>query len=60
MNILQLLRKNNPLPETITADSLARQARMSEKLAQIKSDMGDKWIMHPSNKVTKLNKPRGF
>jgi len=60
MNILQLLRKNNPLPEMITADSLARQARMSEKLAQIKSDMGEKWILHPCHKVTKLDKPRGF
>ena len=60
MNILQLLRKNNPLPEMLTADSLARQARMSEKLAQIKSDMGEKWILHPCHKVAKLDKPRGF
>ena len=60
MNILQLLRKNNPLPETLTVDSIARQARMAEKLAQIKSDMGEKWILHPCHKVAKLDKPRGF
>jgi len=60
MNILQLLRKNNPLPEMLTADSIARQARMSEKLAQIKSDMGEKWILHPCHRVTKLDKPRSY
>ena len=60
MNILQLFRNNNKLPETIAADSLARQARMKEKIEQIKSDMGEKWILHQCNKVTKLDKPRSF
>lgn len=60
MNLYQLLRKNKPLPETLTADSLARQARMAEKLAIIKAEMGEKYILHPKHKVTKLDKPKGY
>jgi len=60
MNIMQLLRNNNPLPEMLTADSLARQARMAEKREQAISELGEKWILHPCHKVTKLDKPRGF
>ena len=60
MNILSLLKKNKALPEQLEADTLIRQAKMTEKLAQIKSDMGEKWILHPCHKVAKLDKPRGF
>ena len=60
MNILKLLRNNNALPDTLTADSLARQARMAEKLAIIKAEMGEKYILHPSHKVTKLDQPKGY
>lgn len=60
MNLFQLLRNNKPLPEALTADSLARQARMAEKLAIIKAEMGEKYILHPKHKVTKLAKPKGY
>ena len=60
MNLFQLLRNNKPLPETLTADSLARQARMAEKLAIIKAEMGESYILHPKHKVNKLDKPKGY
>ena len=60
MNIFNLLRKNKALPEQLEADSLIRQARMAEKRQQAIAELGDKWILHPKHKVTKLDTPRGF
>ena len=60
MNIFNLLKKNNPLPKQLEADTLIRQARMAEKRQQAINELGEKWILHPCHKVNKLNTPRGF
>ena len=60
MNIFNLFRKNNPLPEQLEADTLIRQARMTEKRENAIRELGEKWILHPCNKVNKLDTPRGF
>ena len=33
-------------------------ARNDARLAKIKNDMGTKYLLHPSNKKTKLDEPR--
>lgn len=58
-NVLKLIRTSSR-DTSQDQERLNRQQRMAEKLAQIKSDMGEKWILHPCHKVAKLDKPRGF
>lgn len=59
-DIVMLFRRNQV--EAPTADMLARQAGMAERNAKrlqaIKEEMGEKWILHPAHKKTRLDEPR--
>ena len=59
-DIIMLFRRNRV--EAPTADMLAIQAGMAERnakrLAKIKEEMGEKWILHPSHRKSRLDEPR--
>lgn len=48
--------------QTPSAIDLLNQAGMRERnearMAKIKEEMGDKWILHPSHKKSRLDEPR--
>lgn len=59
-DIIMLFRRNRV--EAPTADMLAIQAGMAERnakrLAKIKEEMGEKWILHPNHRKSRLDEPR--
>ena len=42
----------------LEAESKARAQRNADRIEQIKQDMGEKWVLHPSHKKGKLDEPR--
>lgn len=59
-DIIMLFRSNRV--EAPTAQMLAIQAGMAERnaerIAKIKEEMGEKWILHPSHRKSRLDEPR--
>ena len=59
-DIIMLFRRNRV--EAPTAEMLAIQAGMADRnakrIAKIKEEMGEKWILHPSQRKSRLNEPR--
>ena len=42
----------------IEQESLNRRARNEARMAKIKEEMGEKWILHPSHMKSRLDEPR--
>lgn len=42
----------------IEQESLNRRTRNEARMAKIREEMGEKWIMHPSHMKSKLDEPR--
>lgn len=42
----------------VEEESIARRKRNEERMAKIKQDMGELWIMHPSHIKSRLDEPR--
>ena len=61
MNIYQIIakfkHKETPTPELLLIMKGMRE-RNEARIAQIKAEMGDKYILHPSHKCHKLDTPR--
>ena len=49
-------------PQSVDVDKLLNTAGLRERnearMAKIKEEMGEKWILHPSHKKSKLDAPR--
>lgn len=63
MNIRQLIERfknnvNQELHDKLEAESAARRKRNEERMAKIKAEMGEKYILHKSHVRGKLNEPR--
>ena len=60
MKLLDIFRKMQPASPT--AEELLIQGGMRERnearIAAIKQEMGEKWILHPAHKKSRLDKPR--
>ena len=61
MNIYQIIakfkHKETPTPELLLIMKGMRE-RNEARIEQIKREMGEKYILHPSHTRTKLNEPR--
>lgn len=61
-HITNLIRKLVPQPPTCIEDIypclIGQRERNEERMNQIKADMGEKWILHPSHMKRKLKKAR--
>lgn len=63
LNIKQIIESfkrqaNQALLEKVEAESAARRKRNEERIEKIKAEMGDKWVLHPSHKKSRLDEPR--
>ena len=63
LNIKQIIESfkrqaNQDLLEKVEAESAARRKRNEERIEAIKAEMGDKWVLHPSHKKSRLDEPR--
>lgn len=63
LNIKQIIESfkrqaNQDLLEKVEAESAARRKRNEERIEAIKAEMGDKWLLHPSHKKSRLDEPR--
>ena len=58
--LIELFQKqtNEEFYAKLEAESVARAQRNVERMEQIKADMGEKWIMHPSHTKGRLDEPR--
>ena len=45
---------------SVVDDRAERQQKLEQKVKECIAEMGTKWLMHPDNKVVKLDKPRSF
>ena len=49
-------------PQSVDVENLLNTAGLRERnearMAKIKEEMGEKWILHPSHKKSKLDAPR--
>lgn len=52
------LKRNNL--QFVDPDRENRLAAMEQKRKQAIAELGDKYILHPKHKVTKLTNPRSF
>ncbi len=63
LTIKQIIAKfkqevNQDLLAKVEAESAARRKRNEERIEQIKAEMGEKYILHPSHTKTRLDEPR--
>ena len=49
---------NQELHDKLEAESAARRKRNEERMAKIKADMGEKWVLHEAHKKGRLDEPR--
>lgn len=57
----QLISKFKQLPDTnpdLDREISERQERMRQRMEAIKQEMGEKYILHPNHKKTRLDSPR--
>lgn len=57
VDIFRKLVANNIEPQYEINDPDMRR-RNEERMAAIKEEMGEKWILHPSHKKSRLEEPR--
>ena len=64
MNIIQQIVNafkhdtDNELMVKLEQESAARRNRNEERMAKIKQEMGERWVLHPSHKKSRLEEPR--
>ena len=62
MTMIDIIRKLVKTPTQTTPQILMGMEGMAERnaarIAQIKAEMGTKWILHPSHMKSKLDEPR--
>ena len=63
LNIKQLIERfknnvNQELHDKLEAESAARRKRNVERMEKIKTEMGEKYILHKSHMKHKLDEPR--
>ena len=46
------------LQAKLEQESIARRARNDARMAKIKADMGELYILHPNHKKSRLDEPR--
>lgn len=58
--LMEMFKKDaaEDLSAKIEAESVARRKRNEERIEAIKKEMGEKWVLHPSHRKTKLEEPR--
>lgn len=49
---------NDAFYQKLEAESAARAQRNAERIAKIKEEMGERWILHPSHIKSRLDEPR--
>lgn len=57
----KLMAMFSKMPETnpdLEKEIAERQKRMRDRMEEIKSEMGEKYILHPCHKKTRLDEPR--
>ena len=62
MTMIDIIRKLVKAPVESTPQILmgmeGMQERNAARIAQIKAEMGELWILHPSHKKSRLSEPR--
>ena len=60
MTMIDIIRKlvKQPEPNVAVFDMDGMRQRNEMRIAKIKADMGEKYILHPSHKKSRLNEPR--
>ena len=59
MTMIDIIRKFVKQPEsTVQFDLDGMRQRNEQRIAQIKAEMGEKYILHPSHNKTRLETPR--
>ena len=62
MTMIDIIRKLVKAPVESTTQILMGMDGMAERnaarIAQIKAEMGEKWILHPSHMKSRLDEPR--
>lgn len=59
MTMIDIIRKLTKKPQpVVTFDLDGMRQRNQERMEQIKRDMGEKYILHPSHNKTRLDTPR--
>lgn len=59
MTMIDIIRKLVKQPESnVQFDLDGIRQRNEQRIAKIKADMGEKYILHPSHNKTRLNTPR--
>lgn len=60
MTMIDIIRKliKQPEPNVAVFDLEGIRQRNEQRIAQIKADMGEKYILHPSHNKTRLDTPR--
>ena len=59
MTMIDIIRKFVKQPEsTVQFDLDGMRQRNEQRIAKIKADMGEKYILHPSHNKTRLDTPR--
>ena len=60
MTMIDIIRKlvKQPEPNVAVFDMDGMRQRNEQRIAKIKADMGEKYILHPSHKKSRLNEPR--
>ena len=56
--IMDLFRKDSEPAADILAVMDGMAERNAARIQKIKEEMGNKWILHPSHKKTRLDEPR--
>ena len=59
MTMFDLIRKmmKKPAP-VVSVDLDGMRQRNQERMEAIKRDMGERWVLHPAHKKTRLDTPR--
>ena len=58
--LIEIFKQNttNEMMAKLEAESAERRARNEQRIAKIKEEMGERWILHPSHMKSRLDEPR--
>ena len=56
--LIEMFKRESTVTPQMLLDMDGMRQRNQERIEQIKIDMGDKWILHPSHNKTRLDTPR--
>ena len=58
--LIEMFKQNttNEMMAKLEAESAERRARNEQRIAKIKEEMGERWILHPSHMKSRLDEPR--